>query len=1342
MKRLSILLIFIFIATYIYSVDLNFKYYQVEDGLSSNTVYDIIQDARGHIWIGTEDGLNRFDGYDFRYYRNIPRDTSSIISNYVYKLFEFPDSHIWIGTERGVCIYDPQKGAFQSFHLATANGVSITDRIQGFVPDNDNRLWIASTGQGLFLYDRLNDELKQYSFENYQIGLHEPLYTTCVFKDRDNTIWALVNGTKHQIYKLNRLADTFEPAFPDMPFEQLRRLSSYCVLEDTFGTLWFGTWNNGVFAVDKTTGIKANYLNTEGVDKIIHIHSMMEYEPGKFYIGSNEGLTSLVGTPVKGYKQEEHVRDPILSNCFVYPIYKDREGGLWIGTYYGGINYASPNRNYFTGYTHNKYLNSVSGNVISAFCEDKNGNLWIGTDDGGLNYLNTRTEHFTIYKPEKNRNSLSFHNIHALCIDNNNLWIGTYTGGLNVMDLTTKRFKYYYSNSSDSTTLSSNSIYALYKDTKDNIWVGTMSGINLYNRKSDNFRRVKMHNETTIDILQKDNQIWFGTNGDGLLSYNLDTEEWKHYRFDPNDLFSLISNNVMCLCLDEQGQLWVGTNSGLCKYDPQHDNFVLLNAGFENNSICKIFSDDGHLWITTTKGLIDYDPRLNRHRLFIKEDGLTSEQFTVNSGIKTSNGKIYIGTTNGFNAFYPKQIVVNHSVPQIALTDFQLFNKSVDLNEYFSSDDKGNSYLLLSYNENSFGFDFTSLSFFAPEKNEYAFYLEGFDKYWNYVGKKRKATYTNIPPGEYYFRIRASNNDGIWNNDGISIKLIITPPFWLSNWFIFLYILLGIAAVSAIYIYIKKRNERKNNARIEQIKNEQEKEAYTSKINFFTTIAHEIRTPVSLIIGPLEKIINRSDELSEKMNDDLNIINRNSQRLLSLVNQLLDFRKIEQGTLPMSFSEQNLHELLMNVYIRFKSYAENKNISLSYINPREDLMAWVDMENLTKAVSNLLNNASKFAKNSIELSVLVDDAAKIFKITVRDDGCGISEEQQEHIFKPFYQVPGTKASGTGLGLYLVRSIVDACQGTLEINSELGKGSAFSIILPIGQVEATESKSTGVTDIPVQSVDVEEEDQDNYLPTENDSNEDLQTLLIVEDNAEMVDFLRKSFNEKYRVLTAENGVMGIKQLETEPIDLIISDIMMPEMDGIEFCNQVKNSALWNHIPLILLTAKTNVDSKIEAMEKGADAYVDKPFSLSFLYARVKNLLESRRNLLRKFTETPYSSLKSIAGNKVDEEFLVKVNDIIERNISNVDFTMDQLADELHISSSGLFAKIKNLSGTTPNKLLLLVRLKRAAELLNENKYRINEVCYMVGFNNPSYFAKCFQKQYGMLPKDFTTHARQE
>lgn len=1321
-----------------YSLDLKFKYYQVQDGLSTNTIQDIIQDTQGYMWIATENGLNRFDGHEFIHYRNLPHDSSSIKHNYVYTLFEDNKGEIWIGTEIDISVYSPYKNSFKSFQIQTDKGVMICDRIQDIIQDKREQIWIASGSQGIFIYDKEKETLVLHDFNMYREENQSYIHVTCLYKDKEENIWASVNGTKYQLYKFNTQKEIFEPAFPSLESEQLKKFSAYCMLEDTFGTLWLGTWNHGVYAIHKTEGIQANYLNTEGVDKILHIHSMIEYEPGKFLIGSNDGLTYFTGTPSMGYKRERHIREPELSSCFVYPIYKDKEDGLWIGTYYGGINYASPNRNYFTYYTYSPCENSISGNVISSFLEDSKGNLWIGTDDAGLNYFNTQTGVFTHYKPEKDKNSLSFHNIHALCIDNNTLWIGTYAGGLNAMDLNTKKFKHYYSDPSDSQTLSSSSIYSLFTDSNNDLWVGTTNGINLYNRADDTFKRMKETVAATHDILQVNQTLWFATNGDGIFTYHLETKEWKQYRFEENNYSSVISNHVLCFCYDINNRIWIGTNSGLCYYETDSDSFQYITDLFDSNSISNLFYVNGVLWITTTNGLIEYDPVSGQHHFFNGEDGLASEQFTTKSGIQTSSGKIYAGTTNGFYAFYHKQLTKNRVIPPIAITGFQLFNQPVEWGDYMQTGKSGLNYIILPYNKNSFSFDFTALSCFAPQKNEHAFLLEGFDKNWNYTDKKRKATYTNILPGEYYFRVKGSNNDGVWNNEGTFIKLIVTPPFWLTTGFICIYMLLFILALLGLCLFIKRKNERKQEARIEKIKTEQEKEAYNSKINFFTSTAHEIRTPVSLIIAPLEKIISKSDLLPEKVHNDLQIINRNSQRLLSLVNQLLDFRKIEKGSMPIEFSEQNIYELLKNIYIRFKPYVENKEIDFIFTYDQEDFIACVDVENLTKVISNLLSNASKFTKDRIELILdSRNNKANTFTIIVKDNGIGIPENLQQEIFKPFYQLPDTRNSGTGLGLYLVHSIVDTCSGNVFVESTEGAGSLFYVVLPRSQSGFIQKKneSSATTYFPENKASVMQIPESLSIKETTETDRATTSLLIVEDNQEMIDFLRESLEEKFRILTAENGKAAIKVLEKNEVDLIISDIMMPEMDGVEFCNTVKSNFLWNHIPLILLTAKTNIVSKIEALEKGADAYVEKPFSISFLYAQINNLLENRKNLIRKFTETPFTSLKSIAGNKADEEFLNKVNEVIEKNISNVDFSIEQLAEELCISNSGLFAKIKNLSGMTPNKLLLLVRLKKAAELLQENRYRINEVCFMVGFNNPSYFSKCFQKQYGLPPKEF-------
>jgi signal transduction histidine kinase/DNA-binding response OmpR family regulator/streptogramin lyase len=1098
------------------------------------------------------------------------------------------------------------------------------------------------------------------------------------------------------------------------------------MLEDSIGNLWLGTWSGGLYLIDREKEIcKGVYLNTENANKIMHIHSITEYKPGELLIGSNHGLTYFSLSPSTGNVTTVQYDEPFISNQFVYPIYKDKEGGLWIGTYYGGINYASPNRNYFKNYLHKNHENSLNGNVVSRFCEDKNGNLWIGTEDGGLNYFDVKTNKFSVYKPEKRKNSLSYHNIHALCIDGDDVWIGTYSGGLNVLNLKSGKFKYYFYETQDTMSLNTNNIYSLYKDSQNNIWIGTSSGINLYNRQKDNFIRMLQHDRITLDILQQGNTIWFATLGQGLYAYKTDTKEWKNYYYETNATTSLLTNEINCLSLDNDSILWVGTDEGLYRFNSKNEIFELIDADFPNNTIHNIINDNGFLWLTTTKGLIRFDPRSNKFNIYIHKDGMCSDEFMVNSGIKSLSGKIYLGTNIGFFSFNPENITENEYLPALYITNFQLFNKSVNIENYMTTDGKIQE-LKLPYNKNSFSFEYAALSYFAPEKNEYAYILEGFDEKWNYVGDERKATYTNISPGEYYFKVRASNNDRKWNNDGIIIKLVIIPPFYWNQYSISLYLALLIICLIALLLFQKKRMERKHEQSMNLMMAEQEKEAYNSKINFFTSVSHEIRTPISLIIGPLEKISqNNKDNLPEDVIDNLEIINRNSQRLLSLMNQLLDFRKIEKNIIQICFTKRNLYEFLLGIYDRFRYFVGNKNIEFQYTFDDKDFETLIDEENLTKIVSNVLFNAAKYTMDYIELNLCTNIPVGKYKISVIDNGPGIPEKERTNIFKPFYQIEDSHKSGAGIGLYLVKSIVDILQGEINLADSKDGGLIFSIILPVVENEKPDGKNYP------EYINRKEV----FLNEDIDADDEKENLLLVEDNPEMQMFLYMNFKDTYHVFLANNGKEGIKVLENSAVDIIISDIVMSEMDGIEFLNNVKNNTLWNHIPFIILTAKTNISSKIEALKIGADAYVEKPFSIQHLSAQINNLIESREKLLKKFTETPFMFLKNMAKDNFDEEFLSKLNDIMEKNISNETFSIEDIAKGMYISTSGLFTKIKSLTGITPNKLLMIVRLKKAAELLHENKYRINEICGMVGFSNPSYFAKSFHKQYGVLPKDY-------
>lgn len=629
---------------------------------------------------------------------------------------------------------------------------------------------------------------------------------------------------------------------------------------------------------------------------------------------------------------------------------------------------------------------------------------------------------------------------------------------------------------------------------------------------------------------------------------------------------------------------------------------------------------------------------------------------------------------------------------------------------------------------------YAALSYCTPRRNIYAYKLEGFDKEWNYVGNQTKATYTNLPAGSYVFRVKAANNDGVWNEEGASLKIVVHPPFYLTLPFKIFYVLLFCALLAYLIKLLLKRVEKKHVNVINQLTENKEKEMHEAKIQFFTVIAHEIRTPVSLIIGPLEKVLKAQLSLPESIRNDLNIIDRNSQRLLYLVNQLLDFRKVEQQGMKLKYSEQNIYQLLKAVCERFTPFITQYGATLKLECPDEEFTAMIDYEAITKVVSNLLTNASKYTKDEVTVSCSLAPDRHTFTIRVADNGVGISKEDQKKIFNPFYQAMENKP-GTGIGLSIVKSVVELHNGRIEVQSELNVGSVFSVILPTEHAEGTALQEEAVGEVK-EPVAAEEE----TLPKAQSDGKPV--MLIVDDNCEMLDFLSSSFADKYTVLKAEDGVEAQEVIRRNDISLIVCDWMMPRMNGIDLCRTVRADWSTSHIPFILLTARTDTNSKVTGMDCGADVYIEKPFSVQYLMACIDNLLELRNLLRQKFSKMPLVPLNSIANNTVDNEFLTRINEIIEENFSNPELTVDFLAEQMGVSRSGLFSKVKMLANITPNELIQVIRLKKAAALLAENKYRINEICYMVGFNTPSYFAKCFQKQFGMKPGEFANRKQEE
>lgn len=1308
------------LSTYLYGyailpTQFHFRHYNIENGISSNNISSILQDQKGFIWISTDNGLSRFDGNQFTFYQKSNPLYSNLHANSINTICETTDKELWLGTDNGVFIYNQVKDTFTPFVKQTSDKTSITSWITHIIQDKAGNIWIATHKQGIFLFNTQTDKLTQF-----EIPQNDNIVTR-ILNDEQNNIW--LSGP-YQLCKLNKVNNTFETYAIE---EKTESIYSMALWEDSSNHIWIGTWDKGLWKLDPRTKQVEKYLTGEKGKGILHIHSILEYSPELLLIGSDDGLTIFNPVTHESFLYDNYGdSEKSLSDKFIYPILKDREGGVWIGTYYNGISYLPPYCGQFNGYSESSDIPYFNSRIISRFCEDENGNIWIASDDSGLSCFNPSTMQFIDFN---GREKLNKHNLHALCIVGKDLWIGTYGDGIQVLNAQTGKIKNYNTTNG----LDENSIYSIFKDSQGQIWTGSMNGICQYDAQKQRFTLIKYLEALVIEIAEDaKGNFWIATQGKGLFRYSPQkNKEWEKYGLEKG--FNSLTVNH--LCINKDNEIWVATSEGLYLYNPLKDVFTYQPLRHPNECINAILEGEDCLWLTTAKGLVKYTPATQETQIFTKSDGLQSEAFIMASALKTRNGEFYIGSINGFNTFYPHQLKLNTQKPNVVLTSLEIFNQKIETQKDGILPEAIDHLkeIHLSYKDNVITLNYAALSYCTPQKNQYAYMLEGFDKGWNYVGSQHSTTYTNLPAGTYTFRVKASNNDNIWNEEGTSIRIIVHPPFYLSLPFKIGYVLLFLLALGLLLRYVIRRSEKKHAKAIDELNSKKEIEIHEAKINFFTMIAHEIRTPVSLIIGPLEKIM-QSTHIPINERQELEIIDRNSQRLLFLVNQLLDFRKVEQKEIRMKFTSQSIKELMQAVCERFSPTLQQNGVSFSVTYPDEHFHADVDKEALTKVLSNLLTNANKYTQSRIEVRFQEHPERQTFSIEVKDNGKGMNEEELKKIFKPFYQASENKP-GTGIGLSIVKGIVEAHHGQVNVTSQPGKGSSFIITLPRKQenLVTEEEENQATNPIP-----------EDIIPEQNDtaatSQKVLPIMLIVDDNEDMLNFLSSHFQTSYTIATAVDGVDALNKLKEQEVALIISDWMMPNMNGIDLCKAVRNNQLTSHIPFILLTAKTDTEAKITSMNCGADAYIEKPFSLQYLEACIKNLLELRLQLRQKFSQMPTVSINSIAANQNDKVFLEKMNHLIEENLNNEELSVDFLAEKLCISRSGLFVKIKGLANTTPNEMIQIIRLKKAASLLLENQYRINEVSYMVGFNNPSYFSKCFQKQFGMKPGEYiASHA---
>lgn len=1340
MKRLKKVLFYIVFITFIVnctSVSANpnhsFKHFNINNGLSQNTVHCILQDTKGFMWFGTKDGLNRFDGTAFKIFKFSSH--GDLRDNVFHHIIEDKNGNIWVATEGGIYIYDHRKEKFERF--APEKNEIVDGWVSDMIQDPDGDIWISIEEKGVFSYNIESDSLAFFPVLSLPDGMR--MISLCAGKNKD--IWVFPYGLPMlRIDKKSGQISEFQ--LNDDPYflNQLGEVRN--ILADDNDRLIIPTSNRGLVSINTKNKTHHVLLDSDASGNPIFVRTVKRIDNQTLWVGAETGvyiLNTLDGTVVN--LRHDHLMPTSLSDNAIYSIHKDREGGIWVGSYFGGVDYYSELLNKFELFYPIPNLNNMKGCRVRELCPTKEGKLWIGTEDNGLHLYDPSSNAF---QPLPNKLQSLYTNIHALCEDGNYLWISTFSEGLNRFNLTNGELVV-YTNSSDTSSISQNSAFAICKDRRGVLWIGTLAGLNVYDYSKDNFTRISEMKGIAIQDITEDShgRIWISTFSNGLYRFNYQTNEWKIFLNDPDDPKSLPYNKVASVHEDGSGQLWIATlGGGFCLFDSKTDTFTTLNNldGLPNNVVYQIVDDDAkNLWMSTNSGLACYNPQTGKFRNYTVENGLKTNQFNYKSSYKAPDGTIYFGSIDGFVRFNPSKFSEPEFAPSIVLTELFINNEQIVPAENGSPITQSILYtdrLDLPYDRNSLSLRYAVLNYSSSYTDRVFYRMEGVDQKWIQAADQQTIVYSNLNPGHYELLLALAGND----NEPFKIErrllIHIRPPFWLNGWAYTLYFLLLSSIIYLLARFIILRNRQREQERMRDFEQQKERELYRSKIDFFTQVAHEIRTPISLIKAPLDHVI-MTEQVSENVKDNLQIMSRNTDRLLNLTNQLLDFRKTESEKYSLNLRNINVSELIRETFLRFIPLAKQRKLAFELDLPEMDLFVNVDKEAFIKIVSNLLNNAVKYCESCVKVKAFIaaDDGGQnlLFHLITENDGEKIPEKHKEEIFKPFVQLDREKERkivGTGIGLALSKSLAELHKGELILETgEESEWIRFHLTLPAGDME----------DAMPELMKMVEKDGDKEKGAgkrkEKGKKTNVATLLLVDDDLELLHFEEKFLSPHYNVLTAENGIQALEILREESVNLIVSDIMMPEMDGMELTARVKSDIEFSHIPVILLTAKVNVEAKVQGYETGADGYIDKPFSLEVLMARIANLLGNREKLRETFLENPFIGAASIVHNKSDEEFVKKLYAIVHEKLDNSEFIVEDIAEQFNMSRASFYRKIKGVLDLTPNEYIRVERLKKAAQLLREKNYKVNEICYMVGFSSPSYFSKCFQQQFGALPKDF-------
>ncbi len=1357
-KSLSILFLILSVLT-LYAEKTNYLYSfnsDLNEGISQLSVMTIYQDSRGYLWFATKNGLNRFNGKEYKIYHREDGNEQSLSNNSVTSITEDQEGYLWVGTNNGLNRIDLNTNEIKRYNLET-NGL-VANSISTVYTDRSGCLWVG-TWEGLNRYNREGDHFEYIPIEDDT----ERAMIVTLLEDSSGRFWI---GTRNKglllcDHQMN-LISQFTSESKNMPLNNNNITSIY---EDDKKQIWVGCKNSGLNKINLRDNEVTSYTNLNSGLSNNSVRCIIEWQ-GKLLIGTFDGIFDLDKATERIVKVAGY--DDIntsLSHYSVYCFCVDRDKTLWVGTFAGGVNYLNKFTNRFVLHKPQEELNIRTG-IYGAITYESPEDLWIATEGYGLLNYNKRTNesHYYLIDPSV-RFAFNTNIIKSVFYEDGYVWCGTTKGEIYKFNIKTKKFSLYHQYPIEY------SIYSIIRDHNGVLWVGGAStefGLTCFVNDSlvttfcNNVDEPIYFSNVRCILEEEDGVFLLGSTAEGLLRFDTHKKQLTKYSNEASvEKYRIPNNYISAIVRTKSGEIWGSTyGGGIFQLDESKAirRIMTVREGLLDNNICTLVeSSDQRLWMSTVNGLIMFDPAKDEVRNYHRHNGIDIREFTLHSGIALPDGSLCFAGSNGFVTFHVEAMDKNNNIPPVVLEQLSVNNHPVEVGDESAILDKvldGMETIRLAYNENNFSITYQALNYIYATQNQYAYKLEGYDTDWNYVGERNSAFYTNLSPGKYVFLVKASNNDGVWNEEGRSLIIIVQPPLW-RTWYAYLFYVIALAAIIyGILYYVNIKRNLEAGLKMKQLEKQKQEEFHQAKIRLFTNFSHELRTPLMLIITPFEELVKRVD-IPAELHDKLSIIYKNAQKLLLLVNQLMDLHKNQAGSMDLKVSEGDICEYIKEIYYAFNQIALTNEVKFTLNCTPKTINGWFDKSLLEKVVFNLLSNAFKYTASGesvlMEVSEVTlkeldpkrtdglykDENSQYVILKVKDSGKGIEEGEADKIFTPFYQIPetsGINLSGTGIGLSLVYTIVQLHRGVIYVDHTETKGACFVVILPVSrsafseeQIESREidkiAEITNTEDISVSLPVTENKDQPKYK------------ILLVEDDKDVRDYLKKSLEAEYIVIEAADGVRAYEKVVQDFPDLVLSDIMMPKRDGLELCTMIKNDIRIGHIPVILMTARSMVVHIKEGFQAGADDYIVKPFNMDVLQTRIRSLLASREQLKKLYGKRFSPDVMGIEVKSADERFSQKLFDVIEKNISNEKLDVELLCTEIGISRANLYRKLKSITELSPMELIRNKRLEMAAKLLKESEMNVSEIASHLGFNSHSYFSNSFKAFYGCTPTEF-------